>query len=148
MKKFIISMLAMFFAASVYSQTADFVTEILETPEARYGQVCYLTAVYLNLVPETASEADAANALFAKNIVNNNVKIESPVNYAQAAGILSKIWKIKGSLMFTVTKGSPRYAFKQLRNDKVIPSKKDPSDIPSGTDLLNMFTAGNIAYGD
>ena len=57
------------------------------------------------------------------------------------AYIYSKLWIIKGGLMYRITKGSPRYAFRQFQADGILTAKNEPSDIVSGAKALSIFTS-------
>ena len=58
------------------------------------------------------------------------------------------MFNIKGGLMFRLTKGSPRYAFKQMKSDGVISQNYDPSLILSGREALNIYTSCNMLYNE
>lgn len=148
MKKMSILLLAIFMSFSVFAQSADVITEILEADQATYGQVCYLSAVQQQFVADNASYDDAIYALRSegqiKEIINSDVLIKA----RDAAAIFASMWDIEGGLMFRISKGSPRYAFKQLQSDGVIPSSKDPAENLSGADVLKMYTACVKKYSD
>lgn len=131
---------------SIFSQTAEFITNFLQAKEATFGQVCYLSAVCQELVPDTANETEAFNAVFEQGVIPKGKTPEDKINYLQASHIFSKIWNIKGGLFFRITKGNPRYAYKQFKTDRIIPASADPSLIPAGTDILNMYTVGEKLY--
>ena len=62
--KRILSVLFILFAAGVaFAQSADVVTDILESDEATYGQVCYLSAIHQGLISEEASYEDAVSTI-------------------------------------------------------------------------------------
>ena len=146
MKKNLLLLIVFFIAPSIFSQKAEFITDFLQAEEADFGQVCYLSAVCQNLVKDSASETDAFNSIFEQGLIPTGKKPEDKINYMQAAYIFSKLWDIKGGLLFRMTRGNPRYAYKQFKNDRVIPLTADPSMIPSGTDILNMFTLCEKKY--
>ena len=146
MKKILLFLTSLFISSFVFAQSADFVTRMLETEKATFGQVCYLSAVSQNLISDEAKEVDAMNAIFEQGILPDEVQPGDTINYKQAAIIFSKIWNIKGGLFFRLSGGNARYSFKQLKNDGVILQTADPSMIPSGVDILNMYTMGEKRY--
>ncbi len=146
MKKFLLFFSTFFIASALSAQSADFVTRMLESDRATFGQVCYLSAVSQNLVPESSKEVDALNAVFEQGLIPQDIQPGDYVNYRQASAIFAKMWNIKGGLFFRLTKGNPRYAYRQFKNDGVVPMTSDPSMVPSGTDVLNMFTMGEKKY--
>lgn len=133
-------------AASMFAQSADFITALLEADSVTAGQVCYLVATGMGLADEEASEEDALNALERARIAKVGWTADAGVTYAEAAGLLIRFWDVNTGLFYRITK-SDRYAFRQLKVDGVVPQNADPSFRPSGTDVLNMYTAGDDLYG-
>lgn len=146
MKKILIALSALIFATVAYAQSAEEITKIINSEGVTYGQVCYLTAVHNGLVNDDASETDAMNAWFEENQLTNNGSVDAPINYQDTCFYFAKMWKINGNLFFRLTKGNPRYAYKQLKKDGVLPSSADPSRKLSGIELLNIYTVGHLKY--
>lgn len=146
MKKIVFLVMSIFISCAVFSQSADFVTKLISTKKATFGQVCYLAAVYQGFTGEDASETDAMNAMFERGILPFYASVDMPINFEDASGIFSKFWNVKGGLFFKISNGNKRYAFKQFKNDGVISAKTDPSMIPSGVDILNIYTMGDTRY--
>ena len=140
--------MVLFVGTLAFAQSADVVTDILKSDEATYGQVCYLSAIHQGIISEDASYEDAVNALLNRGQIPENVGAYDSVFMANLAFIYVQIWpNIKGGLMFSLTNGSPRYAFKKLKSDGVIPENTDPKAVVSGTDALNILTACMMEYG-
>ena len=148
MKRIFSVLLVLFVGGLVFAQSADVVTEILGTEEVTYGQVCYLSAIHQGLISEDASYDDAVEALLARGQLPEDVGSYDSVFMANLAFIYAQIWpNIKGGLMFRLTRGSPRYAYKQFKADGVIPDNSDPNEIVSGTQALNILTSCMLEYG-
>ena len=148
MKRILSVLFILFTAGIAFAQSADVVTDILGSDEATYGQVCYLSAIHQGLISEEASYEDAVDALLTKGQIPENVGAYDSVYMANLAFIYIQIWPdIKGGLMFTLTKGSPRYAFKKLKSDGIVPDDTDPNSIVSGAEALNILTACMMEYG-
>lgn len=135
------------FSLNIYSQSAEFITELLGAEKVTYGQVSYLVAVHENLVSEKASYIDSMNALYQEKLLLDEILPSQFVNYKDLSYFFAKLWDVKGGLMFRISKGSPRYAFNQFKNDGIIPVNIDPHFYPSGRDVLNLFTLGDLKYG-
>ena len=146
MKKVFSIFLLLILGGMIFAQSADFVTELLKMEKATYGQVCYLTAVYRDLIDEKASPEDAVNALAKINELPKNAVSNMHINYENSAALFARIWEVKGHLLFKITNGNKRYAFKKFKKDKIVPANADPQMIPSGIDILNIFTAANAKY--
>ena len=134
------------FSLNIYSQSAEFITELLDAKNVTYEQVSYLVAVHESLVSEKASYVDSMNALYQEKLLLEKVKPTEYINYKDLSYYFAKLWNVKGGLMFRISKGSPRYAFNQFKNDGIIPVNIDPHFYPSGRDVLNLFTLGDLKY--
>lgn len=148
MKKIISILISCFFVAVSYAQSADVITDILESPEATYGHVCYLSAVQQGLIDENASFDDAVKVAYDKGIIPEVVSADTAIPAVNLVYIFSQLWDVKGGLMFLITKGSPRYAFKQFQADGVIPGTMDPASHMTGAAALSVYTASLSKYGD
>ena len=148
MKRIFSILLILFAGTFVFAQSANVITDILESDEATYGQVCYLSAIHQGLISEDATYEEAVEVLFARGQIPESVGAYDTVYLANLAFIYVQIWpNIKGGLMFSLTNGSPRYAFKKLKSDGVISETTDPNEIVSGAQALNILTACMMEYG-
>ena len=147
MKKIFIMAVVFLFSLSAFAQTADYVTEMLNTERADYAQVSYLSAVCQGLVDENATYDTAFSLLKKKGQLPSGADETAEVSLGNLSYVMSKLWTIHGGLMFRLTNGSARYAFRQLKVDGIIPPDADPSRKISGTDVLNMYTACQNRYG-
>lgn len=146
MKKLIFTILAFFTAFNAFSQSADFIEKMLSTSQATYTNACYISAVTQGLASENSTFEDAFNALYENGQISKNINKETELTYEKAAELFAKMWHIKGGLMFKITKGSARYAFKQMKSDGIINQEQNPSATLSGTELLNFYTKGTNFY--
>lgn len=147
MKKLILAVLFLFFAGAAFAQSAEVVTDILNTSEATFGQVCYLSAVHQGFVSDAATYDESVSVLYEKGQLPAEINSSSPIAAVDLAFIYSKLWNIQGGLMYKLTKGSPRYAYRQLKADGVFPENNYPSDLLSGSEVLNIFTSCLFTYG-
>lgn len=141
-KRLILSIIVALTAAfCVHAQSANVVSELLETEKATLGQVSYLCATELNLISESSSYAEAVDALKKEGILKNSAKLtaESPVRLGQLTLILSKTWKINESLFYNWFQNR-RYAFMQCKALNIIPSSATSLKIVSGQEVLNYVT--------
>ena len=148
MKRIISIIFALFLAISAYAQSADVITDILETEEVTFGQVSYLTAVQMKVVDDSASYEDAVTALYEHGYIPVLEDYDVPVPAVDLAYLYSKLWEIKGGLMYRITKGAPRYAFRQFQSDGIIGTDMDPSNYVSGEKALSIYTSCINKYSD
>ena len=148
MKRIFSFLLVLFIGSVIFAQSADVVTEILEAEEATYGQVCYLSAIHQGLISEDASYEEAVDVLLSRGQIPEYVSAYDSVFMANLAFIYIQIWpNVHGGFMFRLTNGSPRYAFKKLKSDGLIPDNTDPNQVVSGREALNILTSCMMEYG-
>ena len=148
MKRIFSFLVVLFIAGFAFAQSADVVTDILNSEEVTYGQVCYLSAIHQGIIPEEASYDDAVAALLARGQIREDVGSYDSVYMVNLVFIYAQIWpNIKGGLMYRLTKGSTRYAFKKFKNDGVISENADPNQKVSGAEALNILTSCMMEYG-
>ena len=148
MKKILVAVFCLFITCSVFAQSADVISEILETEKATFGQVSYLAAVQQNLIDENASFDDAVKVLYENSLIPDNEDPQSPIPLVDIAYIYSRLWPVNGGLMYRLTKGSPRYAFKQFQADGIFTKEQEPGDFVSGAKALSIYTACVKKYSD
>lgn len=148
MKKPLTVLIAMFFCFATYAQSADVITDILESDTATFGQICYLAAVQQNIVKETSSYEDAVQAMYENSLIPSVEDADAPIPAVDIAYIYSKLWPISGGLMYRLTKGSPRYAFKQFQADGIISTEMEPSKFVTGAKALSIYTSCINKYSD
>lgn len=124
-----------------FTQSADVITDLLESDKVSFGQVSYLAAVQMNLLDENDSYENAVKALVDNDIIPDGEEADMPIPLVDIAYIYSKLWDVKGGLMYRLTKGSPRYAFRQFQSDGIISSDADPAWLVSGAKALSIFTS-------
>ncbi len=141
MKRKLSLFLVLLLGISLYAQSADVITDLLEADKATFGQVCYLAGVQQNLIDDSSSYENAVQVLFEKEIIPNLEDPQAAIPLVDIAYIYSRLWPVQGGLMFRLTKGSPRYAFKQFQSDGIINKKQEPSDFVTGAKALSIYTA-------
>jgi len=148
MKKIVTILAGLLLSLSVYAQSADVITELLETNTATFGQISYLAAVQKNLINENDSYDAAVKALFDNGLIISQENPEAPIPLVDIAYIYSKLWNIEGGLMYRLTKGAPRYVFKQFQADGIIKANQEPGDYISGAKALSLYTSCVNKYSD
>lgn len=148
MRKALSLIFTLLISACVYAQSADVVTEILESNEISYGQAAYLSACHQNIISDDAGYEEALQILISVGQVSSKVSPEDAIRGDELAEIYLQMWpEIKAGFMYRLTKGAPRYAFKKLKSDGIVDEKADPSKTLSGIQALNILTACMLEYG-
>lgn len=138
MKKITISFLmALVLSFSVFSQSAELMSELLNTEKVTCLQASYLPAVYVSLVGEDASQEEAYAALL-DNGYFKNLDSQKVMTLSELSFVYTKALGISGGLFYTLFK-SPRYAFKELKARGILPPEADPDSFVSGHDVVDLF---------
>lgn len=148
MKKTLFILISLFIGFSVYAQSADVITEMLDSEQATFGQISYLAAVQKQLINDDGSYDAAVQALYDNGIIPDSEDPSAPIPLVDIVYIYSRLWQVKGGLMYRITKGSPRYAFKQFKADGIISANQEPTDYITGVKALSIYTSCLNKYGD
>ena len=148
MKKIISILFTFIFTFAAFAQSADVITDILESDDATYGQVCYLIASQQQLILDGATYVHAVETLYENGQITELYSEDDAITAIDAAYLLSHMWNVKGGLMYRLTKGAPRYVFRQFQSDGIIAASVQPKDHISGSDILSMYTSCLRKYGD
>lgn len=140
-------MFILFLAGCAFAQSAEMVDKILESEKVTYGQISYLSAIHQNLIEEEASEEEAVTALINAKQLSADTTFDSVIKLDNLSCLYLRMWpSVKGGLMFRITKGSPRYAFKQLKEDGILSANSDPKDEVSGFEAMTILSSCMMYY--
>ena len=139
MKKLAVALvLVALVSATAFSQSADIITQLLETNETTYGQAAYLAAVYKESVSETATEQDALQAMVDAGYIDASKSADSVIPLKDLAKLCARVTGIRGGLFYSLTH-APRYAYRELKAKGIVPQSSDPSQKVSGRDALAVL---------
>ncbi len=141
MKKicFFILILTLFCGVAVFAQSADKVTEMIESQTVTLTDVAYFASTYLSITGDEIEE-DIALAAIEKHFPLSKIpRDDKNLNYAEFAYFCTQVWDIKGGIMLRITE-SPRYALRELQSMGFISSSKLPKNEISGTDALTIMS--------
>ena len=122
-----------------FGQSADFISKMIEAEDVSYEDVAYLCAINLELISEEDSGAEALAALDKAKVFSMPKNPSDSVSYGVVANMFMKTWKIKGGLMYSITKAN-RYAFRELQYLGFIAVTENPSSKITGLEMLNLLT--------
>lgn len=132
----------MVFYNFISAQSADSVTELLNSRDVNLLQVSYFATVYLGLSTDEISYNDAVTVLdeyikFPK--IKNSQNPRDALTYEELSYFCTRVWNIKGGMMYRITK-SPRYALRELKSLGYVSSNIDPNILVPGRDALTIMT--------
>ncbi len=139
MRKFFALALFVFLAFNANAQSAEKITEIIDSPEATGEQAAYLAAVYSGLCQESASMEDCLAAAAEKNWIDSS-KGKSQIKLKELCFLYAKALNVKGGLFYRMTK-SPRYAFKEFKAMGLLDKAADPDMSVQGQNALNLLNS-------
>ena len=129
------------------AQSADKVTQVLESEKVTYGQASYFIATAAEKIQETETEEDAVKVMKAIQFADQDIKASDYVTIEQLSWMLACTWKIEGGLMMKIFPG-PRYACRQLKADGILNDFDDPDSIPDGHRFFNILTDCMNVYAE
>ena len=122
-----------------HAQNAQRITEIVNSPVVTYSQASYVVATYLGLVSDDASFADSFNELQNKFYFAKDVKEDDKISLKNLCSLYAKATDFKGGAMYTITKKSPRYSYKEFYAKEFFKENTDPDMTVTGIEAINLF---------
>lgn len=139
MKKVFLLLSALLLSTAAFAQSAEKITDILDTDTATFGQISYIAATYCGYITDDQSYEDAFNALAERGQVSASVKASDPASLKNVSYIFALATNLKGGVWYSI-KPSGRYAMKELKALGLIPETTDPSRKISGRNALDLFS--------
>ena len=136
MKKYFLSIFILLaIQLGAFSQNFNRLTQIVDAPQITNGQVAYFVGTYLGTVNDNATDSEAFE----------NMKSSGYISLKDLCAVYAKACGVKGGMMFSLSKKSPRYAFKEFKAKGWLPGNADPSLKVSGVNAIGLF---NSVTGD
>lgn len=137
-KKIIVTAACFLFFAAVNAsaQSANAVSEMIETPAVRYSQAAYFMAVAVN--PDIP-ESEALDFCIHFGLCTTPSDPEKLITLSELAGMCMRTFNLRGGILYSITK-SNHYAFREMQAKGFIPKSADPSATITGSNALVMIT--------
>ena len=120
------------------AQSNELLDQLLDQPQAHFGDVVYMTMAAAKLVPDTATPEEAIQALQQQNWKIPVLPPEAPVTLGTYSYMLMKAFKLKGGVLYSIFPG-PRYACRELGYRKIIDSDVRTFRSVSGEEAVRML---------
>ncbi|MBQ7620447.1 MAG: hypothetical protein IJS51_10025 [Treponema sp.] len=140
MKKFAALILLSVFACLAYAQSAEKISQIIESQEISYGQSAWLALSYAEENGDQASYEQALSAATERGWLKSGAVSDSSISLQELCGIFVKAAGLKGGLLYRLSKAD-RYAFKELKANGTLDSAADPSMKVSGQNAVAILNA-------
>lgn len=124
-----------------FSQSFSRLSQIIDTQEITNGQAAYFVGTYLGTVRENATDTEAFETLKAAGYFADGVTADSKIQLKNLCAVYAKAADVKGGMMFSLSKKSPRYAFKEFKAKGWLPANADPSRTVSGINAIGLFNS-------
>lgn len=141
MKKSLLAVILFAAAFAVHAQSAEKISQIVDSPELNYGQAAYLALAYSGDIEEDTSESEALTTAVQKNWIRSGAVDTTPINLGELSALYVNATGIKGGLFCRLTKNSTRYSFKELKALKLLDRAADPAMKVSGRNALSLFNS-------
>ncbi len=120
------------------AQSNQLLDQLLDEPQATFGDVVYLTLAAAKVVPDTATPAEAIQALQQQGWKVEMLPADAPISLGTYSYLLMKAFKVSGGLFYGLFPG-PRYACRELGWLKVIPTDARPLRTLSGEEAVRIL---------
>ena len=130
---------------ALHAQSADSLSEMIDSSAVTYGQACYFAAVQAGILDDTATYRQAFDTLMVHGYVPAGHTFMEEISLEHFAFIYAKIWNISGGLFYHLFH-NPRYALRELKADGIIPQTGNPTQKLTGHEALNIISAGIERY--
>jgi hypothetical protein len=131
-------------AAAAAAQSNQLLDQLLEQPEAHFGNVVSLTLAAAKMLPNTATAEEAIQSLQQKGWNITLLPPEAPILLGDYAYLLMKAFDMGGGILYSLLPG-PRYACRELGYLKLIQNDARPLRTVSGEEVVRIL-GGVMAY--
>ncbi len=120
------------------AQSNQLLDQLLDEPQALFGDVVYMTLAAAKIVPDTATPAEAIQSLQQQGWKVEMLPSDAPVSLGTYSYLLMKAFKRSGGIFYSLFPG-PRYACRELGYLKVIPADARPLRSFSGEEAVRIL---------
>ena len=146
MKKYFLSIFILLaIQLGAFSQNFNRLTQIVDAPQITNGQVAYFVGTYLGTVNDNATDSEAFENMKSSGYFSKDAVADGYISLKDLCAVYAKACGVKGGMMFSLSKKSPRYAFKEFKAKGWLPGNADPSLKVSGANAIGLF---NSVTGD
>ena len=144
MKKLIFVLLFCVLSSFCFSQSFDYVEEVVNSKEVSFLQVVTLVSQDLSLVSDSSENVDISQSLVSVFSKLEKITDKYESNPSQAielrdfSQIICTCYNVKSSLMYIIFR-TPRYAFRQLVASGYFPMTMQPDAKLSGVKALSVI---------
>lgn len=120
------------------AQSNQLLDQLLDEPQAHFGDVAYMTLVAAKLLPDTVTPEQALQTLEQQGWKITILAADAPISLGDYSYMLMKAFKLSGGILYSLFPG-PRYACRELGFRKIIPSDARPLRNVSGEEAVRIL---------
>ncbi len=133
-------------ASYAYASPAQEMDALLATSEVNYGQAARILLILTDNAPQSINEDAAFVEVKTKEWLPSKTQINDSVTMGNVSMLVMHAFDMKGGFMQRLFPG-PRYSFREMSRNGLLPSPSDPSHKISGADLLNILDKVSVYTG-
>lgn len=143
-KNLVFAFLLLFISTFCFTQSFDFIEDVVNTKEVTFLQVATLVAQDLNLVQNSVENSEITKSLITsfpkleKITKKYEANLENPIQVKDFSQIVCTCYNVKSSLMYIIFR-TPRYAFRQLIASGYFPMTMQLNAKLSGVKALSII---------
>ncbi len=137
MKKSILTLAVLLFSLAAFAQSAEKISELLTSKKATFAQAAYLAAALTDDSAELTEEA-AFTKMVQAGAIRADRKADDAITLKELAKLYMQATGLKGGLFYTLF-GTPRYAYRELKAQGIIPEQADPSQQVTGRETIAVL---------
>ena len=142
MKKYFLSIFILLaIQLGAFSQNFNRLTQIVDAPQITNGQVAYFVGTYLGTVNDNATDSEAFENMKSSGYFSKDAVADGYISLKDLCAVYAKACGVKGGMMFSLSKKSPRYAFKEFKAKGWLPGNAEPSLKVSGVNAIGLFNS-------
>ena len=131
-------MLILLPAVSGFSQTAEFLDNLLDSPAVTYQEASYAVLSAAGIIEAKSSPAAAFAQAKEKGFLAEKAEADAEIRLDEAAFLIMGAFEMKSGFMYDMFPG-PRYAYRELTYRELIQGRNDPALTVSGARLLRII---------
>jgi hypothetical protein len=125
--------------AAARAQSNEFMDELLGSAAITTAQASYLVLAASERIDADAEPAAAFARAQELGWAPKAASAEDPIRYSAYAYLLARSFELKGGVMYSLFRSSPRYAYRELVARRMIQGRSDPQGKVDGLAAVRVL---------
>jgi hypothetical protein len=136
---------ALVLPVAAFAQTAEKLDVLLDTERVSFAQAAAIVLPAAGLLPPEAGEEEAFS--YAKAWFPRRAERDVPIKMAEFSYLVMRSFSLSGGFMYALFPG-PRYAYRAMAWQRLLPLNADPGRFLNGEDLLYITSQALSLAGE